>query len=332
VNLFVQHTASGESRGMKRSTRMAITVGVVIFLSLVSSVSFAAWTASSSKSATVSVGKVAVTTGTAGGANTISALGPHIYSPVSSPVSKPITVRNTGSVAATVSSITIVRTGDLGDNQVSVKLWASASSACVASATSVTQPLNNNTSINLSSLNMTIPASGSAILCASTTFTGDLVTQAGRSINVEFRLNASAGTQWTTTDSLSAAARSFTQTIIINITPNAPTMLQCVDQEDKSIISISWSTPSGFIAPNGGYNVYLDGVYLGNTTTTSTLVANRANTGITAILTSDENSASGGNTGNLTVRAVSATGTESANSAPIPIYPRNGNSGLSCAL
>ena len=332
MNRRTERAAPGEHRGMKRSTRMAITVGVVIFLSLVSSISFAAWTASSSKNATVSIGKVAVTTGTTGGANTISALGPHTYSAVSPPVLKPITVRNTGSVRATVSSIAILRTGTLGDNQVSVTFWAGSSSACTASAPAVTQLIINNTSIDLSSLNMTIPATGSAILCASTTFTGSLATQAGRTMNVEFALTSRAGTQWVAADSMAVAARSFTQSIFIDVAPNAPTVVQCVDTIDNNVITISWSTPNGFLAPNGGYNVYLDGVYLGNTPNTSTLVANRANSGTNAILTSDANSASGGNTGNLTVRAVTLTGTESANSAPIPIKPRNGNSGLSCAI
>lgn len=310
---------------------MSITAGVVIFLSLASSVSFAAWTASSSKSASVSTGAVAVSTATSAGLATISALGPFTYTSSNQSVTKPITVRNTGSADASVSSIVIISTGTLAASEITTKFWAGASSACAANTPVVTTTLTSGT-VALSTLNLAIAASSSAILCVSTTFTGNMSVLAGLSITASFTVRTSASTNWVADDALPAVSRTFTQLIFKPVAPNAPTSIQCVDDGDRNVITISWSTPSGFLLPNGGYSVYLDGVYLGNATSTSALVANRANTGTTAIMTNTDNSGNTGNTGNLTVRAVTLTGVESANSTAIPIQPRTGSSGISCVI
>ncbi|GAA1207130.1 hypothetical protein [Rhodoglobus aureus] len=320
---------AGERQGMKRSTRMSITAGIVIFLSLTSSIGFAAWTASSSKSATATAGAVAVSTATSGGLATIAALGPFTYTSTNQSVTKPVTVRNTGSVEASVSSIAITSIGTLAGSEITARFWAGTSSACAATTPTITTTLGSGT-VSLSTLNLTIAASNSAVLCVSTTFTGNMTTLAGQSISSSFTVRTSASANWVADDLLPSASRTFTQLIFKPIAPNQPLNILCVDNHDKSMITISWSTPSGFPVLNGGYNVYLEGVYLGNTTSASTLVSNRANTGTNAILTDQSNSASGGNTGNLTVRAVTLTGTESVDSAVIPIQPRSGNSGLSC--
>ncbi|MGV8858022.1 hypothetical protein [Rhodoglobus sp.] len=309
-------TASAEGRGMKRSTRMSLIAGVAVFLTLVSGVSFAAWTASSSKNATATAGAVSVTTAVASGAATITAFGPFTYTSTNQTVTKPITVRNTGSVEASVSSITITRSGTLAGNQIAVKFWAGTSAACAATTPVVSTTLSGGT-VSLTTLNMTVASTGSAFLCASTSFTGSMTTQAGKSTSATFAVNTTAGTNWNATDSLAAASRTFAQVIFITTVPNAPTNTQCVNERDQNVITISWSTPSGFTTPNGGYNVYWQGSYLANTSSNSMGLQGS------------------GVTGNLTVRAVASDGTESADSANIPVEPRSYNwwgqgSGLSC--
>ncbi|EAR25734.1 hypothetical protein A20C1_07638 [marine actinobacterium PHSC20C1] len=316
--------------GMKRSVRVAITAGIVIFLSLVSSVSFAAWSASSSKSASAGAGSVSLTTSTSAGAPTITALGPHTYASINQPVAAPITVRNTGNVELAVSNVSISSSGTLAGSLVSLKFWAGTSSICAATTPVVTTTLDGGTA-SLSPLNMIIPASSSAILCAATAFTGNMATNAGQSASATLAIRAGSGTSWIANDSQSVANRTFTQQVFQAVAPNAPTNIQCVNEDDKNLITISWSTPSGFTAPNGGYNVYFDGSYIGNTTSISTLVANRGNTGTNALTTYDGNNGNSANLGNLTVRAVSILGIESVDSTAVPVEPRNGQSGLSCA-
>ncbi|WP_341952914.1 hypothetical protein [Salinibacterium sp. TMP30] len=307
-----QPSDTSKQRGMKRSTRMSMIAGVAVFLTLVSGVSFAAWTASSTKTATASAGAVAVTTATAAGAATITAFGPFTYTSSNQTVTKPITVRNTGTVEASVSTVAISRSGTLAGNQIAVKFWAGTSAACAATTPVVSSTLAGGT-VSLATLNMTIAASGSATLCASTTFTGNMTTQAGRTTDATFAVNATAGTNWNATDSLAAASRTFTQNIFITTVPNAPTNAQCVNENNQNVITISWSTPSGFVTPNGGYNVYWNGSFIANTSTNSMGLQGS------------------GVNGSLTVRAVASDGTESADSANIPIQPRTWwGSGLAC--
>ncbi|CAO1653554.1 Fibronectin type-III domain-containing protein [Salinibacterium sp. NYA9b] len=307
----VERTTAQGYRGMKRSTRVSMIAGVAVFLTLVSGVSFAAWTASSTKTATAATGAVALTTATTSGASTISALGPYTYTATNQTVTKPITVRNTGTVDASVSSVTISRNGTLAGNQVAVKFWVGTSSACAATTPVVSSTLAGGT-VSLSTLNITLASTGSAMLCASTTFTGNMTSQAGKTTTATFAINSSAGTNWNTTDAMSAANRSFTQDIFQSTVPNAPTATQCANQSAYDEIRISWTAPSGFSTPNGGYNVYYNGTFVANTSSTSIgLSGNGAN-------------------GNLTVRAVASDGTESADSANIPVEPRFGPWGLAC--
>ncbi|MGV8913147.1 MAG: hypothetical protein ACOH14_11105 [Rhodoglobus sp.] len=311
-----ERTASVGRAAMKHSTRMSLIAGVAVFLTLVSGVSFAAWTASSSKTATATAGAVAVTTATTAGAATITSFGPFTYTSTNQTVTKPITVRNTGTVEASVSSITITRSGTLAGNQIAVKFWAGTSAACAVTTPVVSATLSGGT-VSLTTLNMTVASTASAFLCASTSFTGNMTTQAGKSTSATFAVNTTAGTNWNATDSSAAASRTFVQDVFITTVPNAPTSTQCVNESNQNVITISWSTPSGFVTPNGGYNVYWQGSYLANTSSNSMGLQGS------------------GVTGNLTVRAVASDGTESADSANIPVEPRSYNwwgqgSGLSC--
>lgn len=305
---------ASERKGMKRSTRMSMIAGVAVFLALVSGVSFAAWTTSASKSATVTAGSMGLSTATSAGAATITAFGPYTYTSTNETVTKPITVRNTGTVAASLTSVEISRSGNLGGGQVAVKFWVGSNAACAVSTPVVSTNLNGGT-VSLSTLNMTIAASGSAILCASTTFTGNMTNQAGKTTDATFGLNSSAGANWNATDALAAASRTFTQDIFITTVPNAPTGTTCVNDSSYTSITVSWNTPAGFTAPNGGYNVYFNDGLVRNVSANSAQL-----------------SSNNGPTGNVTIRAVAANGTESVNSQNVPIEPRYfGYFGLSCA-
>ncbi|MBH0116459.1 hypothetical protein I6E52_06325 [Salinibacterium sp. NG253] len=317
---------------MKRSTRMSIIAGVAVFLTLVSGISFAAWTASSAKTATATTGSVAVTTGTSAGASTFSTLGPSTYTASNQTVTKSIVVQNTGSVATSLKDLVIARssTSTLTGSLVSLKLWVGSSTACATSTPIVSTTLSSGT-VSLSGLPVSINPSSSAILCASTTFTGNMTADAGKSLTATLTVRTNAGTSWIATDSQTEAKRTITQSVFESTVPNAPTAISCENVEnDKEYITLSWTTPSGFTAPNGGYNVYLDNVLIGNTTNTSTLISNRGNNSGNAIVTDTGNGASGGNSGNLTVRAVASNGSTSASSAAISLQPRNGNSGIAC--
>lgn len=326
----VEGTGAPHYLGMKRSTRLSLIAGVAVFLTLVSGVSFAAWTASSTKGATASAGAVAVTTATTAGAASITTLGPHTYTAANQALTKPITVRNTGSVAATVDSIVIAPTGTLSGDKIDVTFWVPSGSSCSTPASAVSTTLSAGT-VSLSSLNMSVAASTSAVLCVSTTFTGSMAADAGESITATFALSTRAGTNWSATDVLSAANRSFTQEIFQSTTPDAPSAIQCTnDTSDNSKIYLSWAAPSGFVTPNNGYEVYWNGTSIGTTTNTNVYVINHGTPGTNTLVTDGNGGNSTGNTGYLTVRAVTSDGTESADSVQIPIQKRQGNSGLAC--
>jgi archaellum component FlaF (FlaF/FlaG flagellin family) len=327
MSIHTQREAASDYRGMKRSTRISVIAGVAVFLTLVSGVSFAAWTASSTKTATASAGTIAVTTATSGGAATITALGPYTYTAANQTITKPITVRNTGSVAATLSQITITRSGTLAGDKVDLKFWVGSSSACAASSAVVSAKLSD-ASVSFTSQFLTIPASSSAILCASTTFNGSMTTEAGTTSTATFALRTAAGSNWVADDVLSSANRTFTQQIDKPSTP--PTAATCTPSNSNGEpITISWTAPAGFTV---GYRLYWNGSRLNETafTGTSVQVLNQAATAPTLATDPSKTGNGGSNTGYLTVRAVASNGFESVDSAQIPITPRQGNAGIQC--
>jgi len=313
VNRPPRSTARRERTGMKRSTRMSIIAGVAVFLSLTSGVSFAAWTASSVKTATATAGNIALTTATTGGAATITALGPYTYSAGNLTVTKPITVRNTGNVVATLSSITITSTSSTTTAPlaaaIATKFWVGTSSACAASSTSVSSTLSSAT-VSLTGLNMNLPAAGSAILCASTTFSGSLAAYAGKSVTSEFVLKSSAGTQWTATDVLPTASRSFTQSIQSVPQLAAPSNMSCSTSTTWGLwpqANVSWNAPT---TPSGTSITYKLYYQSGSTTSLLGTTTNTAVTITDSLVTSS---------GTLTVVATATGFTDSTSSGPISL-------------
>jgi hypothetical protein len=314
MSRVAKEDTSREYRGMKRSTRMSLIAGVAVFLTLVSGVSFAAWTASSTKTATATAGTIAVSTATSAGAATITALGPFTYTSTNQTVAKPISVRNTGSVAATLSSITMTRTGTgtLPGSQILVTFWVGASSACAPATPTVSARLDASTPVSLTPLGITIAAApSSAILCASTKFTGSMTTYAGQTTTAVFAVNTTAGTLWTATDSVAPTSRTFTQSV--STAPSAPSDIECTTHNNNKRATVSWNAPAGFGTPNGGYKVYFNGVF--NQATDNTTVT-LEEPGVTA---------------QVTIRAVASDGSESVDSAAVSIIPTDkGNGGSVC--
>ncbi|EPR76414.1 hypothetical protein ADILRU_1179 [Leifsonia rubra CMS 76R] len=298
---------------------MSIVSGVVVFLSLTSSIGFAAWTASSTKTATVSAGTIAVSTATSDGAATITSLG-HTYTTTSRTIVKPITIRNTGSVVATVSGVAIAATStsSLPGEQIAVEFWAGTSETCATAAPTVSTTLGAG-NVSLRNLTMVIPVNGSALLCTSTKFPGNIAAQAGKKITASFEITTTAGSNWNATDVVPINNRSFTQEIFEKPAPNAPTMLVCEDQKSNKKVEISWTAPAGFTTPNDGYNIYYDGVLETNTAETTVEIKEKKPVRM-----------------NITIRAVDANGIESVDSIIVQIEPRktDGNGkekGISCA-
>lgn len=300
----------GERRGMGRSTRISVTAGVVIFLSLISTVSFAAWTTSATKTASVTSGSIAVSTANSSGTATIPSLGAVTYTSSNRTVTRPITVHNTGSVVASVASVAITRTGALPGADIAVKLWAGSNSACAVTSPVISTTLIEGT-LPLNTLNMTIPPGGSALLCVSTTFTGDISKQAGKSATAIVVLRTSASTHWFADDSQSKANRTFTQLVYA---VNPPTNVRC-EELKKDKVDISWTTPASFTTPNNGYNIYFDGILEESTAGTTIEIHDKNKKGLSWL---------------VTIRAVDSNGVESADSQAISIEPGNKDKGISC--
>lgn len=255
MNRFDLRQPTPSRHGMKASTRMSMIAGVVVFLTLISGVSFAAWTATSTKTATATTGAVSIATGATKAAttSTIADLGPVTYEATNQSVVKPITVWNTGSVAATLNSVTISRplgsSNTLSGQDIAVKFWVGEDASCTA-PTSVTSTNLAAGTVTLSAPQPTIAAGSSIILCASTTFTGSLNNEV-RSISTELLLNASASANWKASDALAVPSRTFTQTVqqIPQLTsPN----IQCSDTRPgggRYQSTISWTPPTN--APVG---------------------------------------------------------------------------------
>ncbi|QYH35313.1 hypothetical protein [Salinibacterium sp. M195] len=322
-----EHTAR-PYRGMKRSTRLTMVAGVAVFLTLVSGVSFAAWTASSLKTAAATAGAITVSTENSQGAATITALGPHTYDVSGGTKVAAISVNNTGTVPASVSTLAIARTGAIPGSQIAVKLWSQTTTPCSSTSPSsaISSTLAGGT-IDLQSLTMTVAASSFATLCASTTFTGDLTTYAGMSTTATFTLNTAASANWKATDSLPLASRSFTQSVKTLSQLPAPSITGCSTTYRSYFwwfgyrpqATIAWNAPTAPAGTAITYKVYHQSgstVTLLSTTTSRSVTINETH------IQSD---------GTVTVVA-SATGylDSPASSATTVSYSNVSSGGISC--
>lgn len=239
-------------------SRAAATVALTTFLALGSSVSHASWTAvDDTQPATVTTGTMAMSSaGLAGLAIT--------YSATDQVVINPVTVSNTGSVPLELGSIGVTADASSDTLRANVTLvtWVKPAEGCLAPAPAGT--LLSSSSIPLPG-SVSVPAGGTAELCAATKLTGAVEGLASASMSLTLTVNASGGGTWAT-----QASETLTQSVAGASLP-APTGLTCTPKAFSgfSFVVITWTAPTGSPSPVAGYNIYIDGFELGYMTGTS---------------------------------------------------------------
>ena len=210
----------------RRLRNTAIGLGLTIFLALSATGVHAAWTASTSKSATATNGNVGLTS------SGISALGAS-YATQNQPAPvKLITLTNTGSTPLTISRVSVSDANALS-GVIRLALWEKPAGDCQASPPVGAFSILLNAGVkNLSGM-PTVAAGMSVQLCAVTTFTGDRATYGGQSTAPALTFEGTVGTNWVALDS----ARSFTQSVegyCVNVVIGG-----------KSAVQLSWNAVPG---------------------------------------------------------------------------------------
>ncbi len=217
----------------RRLRNAAIGVGLTIFLALSATGVHAAWTASTSKSATASNSAVGLTS------SGISALGA-TYATQNQPAAvKLITLTNTGSTPLTISRVSVSDTNVLS-GVIRLALWQKPAGDCQTSAPTGAYTTLLDSGVKTLSGMPTVAAGSSVHLCVITTFTGDPGTHAGQSTSPSLAFAGTVGANWSATHS----AQAFTQTV--SGVPN-PLNVTCTNRVvgGKNVVEISWSAVSG---------------------------------------------------------------------------------------
>lgn len=221
----------------RRLRNTAIGVGLTIFLALSATGVHAAWTASTSKSATASNGTIGLTT------TGVVSLSASYTTENESTIAKIITVSNNGTTPLTVTSFQVTG-ADALSGAIRLALWQRPTTGCEATPpTSAYQTLLSDGVKSLTQTH-TMVAGSSVQLCTLTTFTGKLTSFAGYSTSPTLTFIGTVGTNWTTADSSSATNRLFTQSVagvrnVQNVTCNNVTI------DDKGQIDLSWTAVPG---------------------------------------------------------------------------------------
>ncbi|WP_168626653.1 hypothetical protein [Cryobacterium sp. BB307] len=224
----------------RRLRNTAIGVGLTIFLALSATGVHAAWTASTSKSATATNGTIGITS------SGIDGLGTSYASQNQSAAAKLITLTNSGSTPLTISYATVTNEDPLG-GVIRLALWPKPAGACQSSPPTgaYTTFFTGGVKI-LSGMPSSVNPGTSVQLCAVTTFTGDPATYAGQSITPSLAFTGTVGTSW----SAAGSAQQFTQSVAG--VPN-PLNVKCttVAIGDRKAIDITWeaapATVDGYV-------------------------------------------------------------------------------------
>lgn len=194
---------STSTRGMRLRTRIAATLGVVVFLVLAGTgAGFAYWTATSAVTATATSTNAAV-------ALTAPATLTTTYTSTaktSAPVA--LTLANTGGSPLGLA-LTATTTNTALSGAITLTLWLQTGGSCGTTAPSAgTVSGLLSAPIVLPSGATSAPAGTSVIVCAVTSVTGSYATFAGQNVAVTLTLTGSVGTQWRPT-----SQATFTQTL-----------------------------------------------------------------------------------------------------------------------
>lgn len=190
----------------RRLRNTAIGLGLTIFLALSATGVHAAWTASTSTSATATNGTIGLTT------TGVVSLSASYTTENESTVAKIITVSNNGTTPLTVTSFQVTG-ADALSSAIRLALWERPTTGC--ETTPPTTAYLSLLSDGVKTLNQahTMAAGSSVQLCTLTTFTGTLATFAGYSTSPTLTFIGKVGTNWTTADSTATTNRVFTQSV-----------------------------------------------------------------------------------------------------------------------
>ncbi|QEE61573.1 hypothetical protein FVA74_08270 [Salinibacterium sp. dk2585] len=275
--------ASGRAARLIRP-RTTIAIALALILAMGSTVSFAAWRATTTASSAASNGTI--TLASSGIPNLA-----HTYTSVESSKIVPVTLSNSGSVALPLTSVAIATTGALPAANVTLTVWARSGSTCPASIPAA-PTVKASASLSASILSLpaglgTVPAAGSVVLCVATTLTGTLGEVAGLSLTPTLTFSGRVGDNWTATDP--STTRSFTQNVAGLA---APRIVDCINGTRWTLLytydtaRIVWTAVPGATS----YRLYRNGAAIGSAITGTEFTAN----GSTAVITQG---------GTITVRA-----------------------------
>jgi hypothetical protein len=224
---------SSERMPRRRLRNTAIGLGLTVFLALSATGVHAAWTASTSKSATATNGTIGLTT------TGVVSLSASYTTENESTIAKIITVANNGTTPLTVTSFEVTN-ADALSGVIRLALWERPTTGCQPAppATAYLTLLSNG--VKTLSQTHTMAAGSSVQLCTLTTFTGTLATFAGYSTSPTLTFIGTVGTSWSTADASAPTNRLFTQSVAGVRNPQNVTCTN-VTVDGKGAVDLSWS-------------------------------------------------------------------------------------------
>jgi hypothetical protein len=218
-------------------TTLAITLAVMLTLS--STVSFAAWTATGQASTSAANGTVGITSNASIG----SALG-FTYAATNLTKIGAITLTNTGTVPLEIRNVVIAAQSaatNVPPSQVGISIWAPSSSACgtLVPGTVLASGTLASASLTLSSA-QTVATTTPRTLCVATTLNGGIQTLAGKTVEalLTFHAGVAGNSTWVASD---PSNRTFTQQV-----PVTAPVVSCRSNSGSTYgFELSWSGTTG---------------------------------------------------------------------------------------
>lgn len=223
--------AAQRAKGTTAVNRMAVVLGLVVFLVLAGTgVGYAYWAATTSVSTTVTAGSFAVTL------DGVDELEADYTSTSTGPVVAPLLLTASGAGAVALS---LASTSDNAPLAADIRLrtWMQVGGACGAAvpATGVTNSTLGAPALPTDAQTVTAPAA--LTVCAATDVAGTYAMHAGEAASVTITLTgALSGSTWN-----ARSDGSFRQSLAA---ASAPT-LACTDTSDNTNVVLDWSNPDG---------------------------------------------------------------------------------------
>lgn len=219
--------------------RTTVAIALAVMLTLSSTVSYAAWTATGDTSTTAANGTVGISSN--------ASIGPALgftYSPANLTKIGAIPLTNTGTVPLEVRNVAIAAETEptnVPPSQVGIAIWSPSSSAC---GTSVPLTLLASGTLGSGSLTLNAPlplaTTAPQTLCVATTLNGDIQAHAGKTVaaSLTFQAGVAGNSTWMASDT---SNRSFVQDV-----PFTATVVSCTSNKgDDYGFSLSWADTAG---------------------------------------------------------------------------------------